>query len=399
MATILLRQDTTDWAKKYEELQATVNMPYTKNTFTKPKHFVYRDFVVNLQSVINLVSGPNKPTYVYIIADVVYFPKEWNLADQGFFIFARRCIYGEIGNPACTSTVVNMPPSISNAASLTIYTNEVVGNIAAIAQGILRAEPYIKAGFRFARGSDGKLAKKDLDFDDLAKITNKAAMEHVTTEIDMSLSCLYHMATLMIETDNDTARAVMGWIKTLSTNSTTLFNHFAKSSALLAELNLEASKVNFVPILSAKVYENIAQGYLDAVSAYETQYLLFVQDGQSKKDQVAAGKLMLECCKSTTELTENLIKQAESNVAAAAKTVDSAKKSMEIATESRTQASRDFAEGIEKWKEETKIEAAIQICTALISFGAVVGKMFMADPDAAATAGAAVKDAAKSAEA
>lgn len=397
--------DQINWASKYELLQLMLKAPYTSSSYQDGAYYICREAVVKLDALMEKVNAlPKAPLFVVVIADVVCFPKRTKIVNQAYIIITRLVKYLPISE---AGSQVEFSPTDKRLASLSVYSAEVGGVLAANIsreQGgseILDAGDYKTGiGIQFSKDSDQHLQFKTLQQASLASLLTKGKVPTlIAKELDMSLSILYQMATAMIGKDTPTARKVLQGIKTFSTDLPMFYDQYLQSSALLAELNLEGAQLNFVPVLNAQTYKEVAVGFVTALKAFEDNYNYFDAAVNNKEDQLKYGQLMLDNLKTSQSFTARLIAQAENNMRIAENALENTQKNMRDASLAATFAGGDFSVGIKVWEAKEKLSAAFSICTAVITFAPLMGRMFMGDASAAGSAGAAAAQAASAANA
>jgi hypothetical protein len=383
--------DKKDWADYYKNAQLSKDkIPCTTATIPFNGQLIFRDLFVDMDEVL-ASADKNKSVIVYIIADIVKMPAaNIQLFNRGIFIISRRLV--------CNSSVVNIDFSSTNAATFMLFATEISGKLKINTLG-----PHSDENKNFAiadfpglgihvKHANYKTQLVDLYSKDLKLITDNPVHPLPGIELQLTLSSLYQFSTRLIDAEPGAARAILSWVKAASQNNVVLADLYYQSSALLGELTLEASNLNFIPQLSPAIYETLATAYLASVGNYETQYNLVTQDAVSKADQIRAGNQMLTYFNNTAAFTDSLIKQAVSNLDAAKNAYEQAQANMTSANIASMRAAADFKAGVAIWERDQTLKAAFQICMALGTFAASIGAMCVGDVAAAgATAGAVAK--------
>jgi len=390
--------DKKDWADYYKNAQALNKIPCTTATIPFNGQLIFRDLVVDMDEVL-ATADKHKSVIVYIIADIVKMPAaNIQLFNRGIFIISRRLVCN-------SSSVVTMDFSSNNAATFMLFATEISGELKINTLGPKADENKNFALTDFpglgihVKHANYKTQIVDLYSKDLKLITDNPAHPLPGTELQLTLSSLYQFSTRLIDAEPGAARAILAWVKAASQNNIPLADLYYQSSALLGELTLEASNLNFVPLLSADIYETLAGAYLASVANYETQYNLVTQDAVSKADQIRAGNQMLTYFSNTDTFTDSLIKQAVSNLDAAKNAYDQAQVNMTSANLASMRAAADFQAGIAIWKQDQTLKAAFDICMAVGTFAASIGAMCVGDVAAAGATAGAVAEAGKAAAA
>ena len=384
-----------NWSKIYKNVQDMAKIPGTSYVKDSGSQFVFRDMLVELDEVLDTVSkASNLPKMVFVYADVVRLPakRNWILDNMGLFIAARR-IEATTGKFFQFNYLKR-----GNTASFVVYATEVEGvlKVKAFTSPDPKQEPVIydlsqfdKLGVQIACQNNVS-ERKDLTY------IGEEALE-LGKELWMSLSCIFQFATVLFDSKPDIAGAMLKWIKAITAPSTISRDMYLQSSALLSQLMLSASKVNFVPYLSKKVYEDVASGFEDAALQYEVQYNMFRQEKKDKERWIASANQMQHYFQLTSKFNQQLIAQAKDNLKNAQQAVDEAARRLKWQKLMVDRAAIMFETGIKIWKEDQILKAVFSICMALVEFGAMIAEMAAGDEAAGASAGKAVADAGKAA--
>ena len=382
--------DKKDWADYYKSAQNTSNkIPCTTATIPFNGQLIFRDLFVNMDEVL-ATADKHKSAIVYIIADIVKMPAtDIKLFNRGIFIISRRLV--------CSSAVVTMDFKSNNAATFMLFATEISGELKINTSGPQgEVKNFALTDFPglgiHVKHVGFKTEMVNLDSKDLKLITGNPVHPLPGVELQLTLSSLFQFSTRLVDSEPGAARAILGWVKAASQNNAVLADLYYQSSALLGELTLEASNLNFVPLLSPVIYETVAGAYLAAVGNYETQYNLVTQDATSKADQIRAGNQMLTYFNNTAAFTDSLIAQAVSNLDAATNAYGQAQANMTSTSITCMRAAAEFKIGVEIWKQDQALKAAFEICMAVGTFAGSIGAMCVGDVAAAgAAAGAVVK--------
>lgn len=389
--------DKKDWADYYKSAQNTSNkIPCTTATIPFNGQLIFRDLVVDMDEVL-ATADKHKSAIVYIIADIVNMPiADIQLFNRGIFIISRRLV--------CSSSVVTMDFKSNNAATFMLFATEISGELKINTCGPQEeAKKFALTDFPglgiHVKHVDFKTELVNLNSEHLKLITNNPVHPLPGVELQLTLSSLYQFSTRLVDSEPAAARAILGWVKAASQNNVVLADLYYQSSALLGELTLEASNLNFVPLLSPVIYETVAGAYLAAVGNYETQYNLITRDSTSKADQIKAGNQMLTYFNNTAAFTDSLIAQAVSNLDAATNAYGQAQANMTFTSIACMRAATDFEIGVAIWKQDQALKAAFEICMAVGTFAASIGAMCVGDAAAAGAAAGAVAKAGAAASA
>lgn len=382
-----------NWEQIYTEVQNAANIPGISNIKNTPSTLFYRDMLVNLDDVVkNIRHRETPPIMIFIYADVVRLPTDqnWLLNNVALFI-VTRCIEANYE----TFFQLDYRNNDKNS-TLSIYASEIKGplRVKVFTSSTINKDPIIYDLSKFdclgiqIAFQNGALIKKDLTYigDELLTFGN---------ELWMSLSCIFHFAIVLLESKPEIARDMLQWIKACTAPSQNTKEMYLQSCALLSQLALSSSTVNYVPYLSKTVYENVAQGFENSALQYEKQYQIFLQEKADKKQWGAAMNQMQHYFKLTSDFNQQIISQASDNLKNAQQSVNQAIHLFNRQKLTTDMAAITFQTEVSIWKEDQLLKGIFSICTALVEFVGSLALVAIGDEAAGASAGNAVVEAGK----
>ncbi|MER3433720.1 MAG: hypothetical protein C4288_09855 [Leptolyngbya sp. ERB_1_1] len=372
-----------DWKTKFSTIQKAANVPDTAQRVYQGKQWIVQDLFVDLSEVdAQLIAQQHTlPESVEIYADVVRIPANYVGLFNGVsvIIAARR-----IEMLGVADLILDYRQS--DRASLTLYAQEIAGKIN-ITSLIDDAQP--KATFElnsFAAGAIGFEVTYDraILYDRFLQAVDPAMLLE-GSDFTLLLGAVFQYATLLLETDVQTAIAQLSWLKTATAGVETQADLFLQSSALLATLQA-AGNTTFVPVLSRDLYEKQSTKFISAAAAYEQQYQRFSDKVQAIQDRKQAAQLMLDYYKDTTDFESKLIEQCQNNLESAKESTDAASAKLHSQQNIVEQAQVTFQSGLKQWKYDQQLKASVEIISGIVELGAGIALMFVGDE--AAIAGA-----------
>lgn len=390
--------DSSDYRSMFAAAQAAANIPAAAETTSAGSTLAVRDLVVSLDTVIAAVAAaPRTPVFVHVFADVLEIPASvnWPLPPLALIIVARRVV-------AKAGSLLQLDYRTSPDPTILLYADEIEGRLAveAFIPGSTSPQPVDLTQFA-SLGVRVSLAGGAVEQTPLPSIPEELLA--FGGPLWMSFATNFEMASLLTESRPEVARGMLAWIYAAGSPSPLLREYALQSGALLAQLAVSKGSVRYVPALSASVYRESAAGFGDAAKQYESEYRFFSAQATSKEEWIASATNMQQSFALTDAFNRQLVAQAEANLAAAEGAVRDMRLRFALARVPLVSRRARFESGIEIWKRDQAISAAIGIITAVIAFGGAAGELAAGDPEGGAEAvkqtEAAAKEGAKIAEA
>ncbi|KAL1746618.1 hypothetical protein HDZ31DRAFT_33794 [Schizophyllum fasciatum] len=171
-----------------------------------------------------------------------------------------------------------------------------------------------------------------------------------------------------------------------------------QASALQKQIHvslLAGPEITYAPVLKLAYYRTAIVPVLQAGAAFQRQYDRFTDKAATVEDQLKAWDSMHKQAQRALSMQQRLADNAKAKWNASQKILLAAQSSMRSHQLTLDAKGLDFRVGIEVWKQQQKLKAAVNILKAVITFGVAIGAMCVGDPGPAAGAPAQAADAAK----
>jgi hypothetical protein len=393
-----------DWQSLYDSIQAEANMPGVMSaSFAVPGRAIFRGMYLDLREIEEQVAAaPERPPIVAVYCDVLAIPAGLTVALSGgaLVIVARRIEAGD-------GAVVALDYTANQAATVAVYTAETAGTLQAVATvaggnptrfSLWPASGQLGVLVRYAGGAPVSTPEAAL----------QPAMLHdgvdgAPSDLNLCLISIFQYATVLFSAvESEVAGYQLQWIQTCAGPSAAMQSLFLQASALLSLLRAASSGTSVVPFLSSAVYEKAAGAFVEAATAFESQYQIFASDKKSVEARVDAANVMLGAQTDQTKYYATLIAQCQTNFTNATLALVAAKSNFSNQSTTVELARVAFSDGLDVWKYNAKVALAFAILTATVKFVAAAGAMLAtagADAPAAGEAAAAAGEAANAAKA
>lgn len=147
-----------------------------------------------------------------------------------------------------------------------------------------------------------------------------------------------------------------------------------------------------VPTLSPSVYDDVAQSYGPALTAFANQFDQFLDRSVAIEHRKRAATLMLRKEDNAIKFQSLVIDQLERNLRAAMDNLDRAEASMQAQIRRVEEAEKVFQSGLDRWRRGRRREAELAIAGAVFSAVVGIAKIFAGKPaDVAGVAAQAAK--------
>ena len=341
-----------DWVNIYKTIQKDAQIPGISSVKDRGSQFIFRDMFVELDDVLKAVTeATSAPVMVFVYADVVRMPSErnWALNNLGLFIAARRIDattgtffqldYRTGGND--NGTFIAYATEIEGPLEVKVFTSQDSTNPI-----VYDLSQFDSLGVQIAL-QNGDVVKKNLTcIGEEALVLGK--------DLWMSLSNIFQFSAVVLDRQPDVASYMLRWIKAATAPSIVARDIYLQATALLSQLTLSVSEVNFVPYLSKNVYEDVVKEFEVAAVAYEDQYQRFIQEKENKDLWIEAANQMKNYFQQTSNFNVQLITQAEDNLKNAGGAVDEAKNHLNWQKYRVDIAAESFKTGVEIWKQDNE---------------------------------------------
>lgn len=140
--------------------------------------------------------------------------------------------------------------------------------------------------------------------------------------------------------------------------------------------DLSSRSDNFVPYLDRSLYQEKYKAYLDAMIAFEQKRDVVADRNTQVEDKIENAQLALGNIEDVLQSQNAVVDQSEQNIA---KLLDSV---TEVESQYKTQeltalsARSDYLYGVEVWKTQQQLNAALAIFKAIAEIGSAVSGVF-----------------------
>ncbi|AXN33181.1 hypothetical protein [Vibrio coralliilyticus] len=351
-----------------------LDSPYSK---TDPITRSTSDLYVNLKEWVtqqNLYQ--TKPTKVYIFADTLEVTDNFNLVmnNQNIVIFARKIVgsgvptfvLGQQGAAASITVIAEEMETPFNVLAFTPdggVTADTIGTSESTGTSIiLSGEHYIKQQLADDLAANFQLAKSQF-----SDIVNRS----------------FDMATSLYDEQPQTSLALLNWVERSMRNAGTtvsddpiLTDLYLQTVAFKQFTDLSSRSDNFVPYLDRSLYQDKYKAYLDAMIAFEQKRDVVADRNTRVEDKIENAQLALGNIEDVLQSQNAVVEQSEQNIA---KLLDSV---TEVESQYKTQeltalsARSDYLYGVEVWKTQQQLNAALAIFKAIAEIGSAVSGVF-----------------------
>ncbi|KAL4802413.1 hypothetical protein BDV18DRAFT_163817 [Aspergillus unguis] len=364
---------TLNWDQDYAQLEAVSKVPFRAVTHKNANAgFInIRDVYLDAKQALN-----SDLATVGIFTDVLVFTEEKTvikLPVSGSFSIHSRLL------TTPPKAHLELAPQPGQGGAVLIYASEIEGEIT-----------YSVSGSTSVSKIELGLGSKHVA---VTLVVEAGKVEAIYQEAYGAVAEYHEYFQQLLDTQLRIA-TVLFWSK--PEISFSLASHVAKASLQSTEgpgglVNMQAvslgqqltaqamtgPNMNFFPVLQVGSYKETLQTAIDPADAFEKQYQRFQDKSQSVGDRRQAGEQMLASAKGKLELSNRLVEMALAKYEAAAKAVTSTQKAFNKDRSELDEASGALKKGIEKWKEEMRLQAAFSIITSIISFAVSIGSIAM----------------------
>ncbi|MBN3574822.1 hypothetical protein [Vibrio neptunius] len=353
---------------------AWLDSPYSKtDSVTRSTSDLY----INLKQWItqqNLYQ--TKPTQLFIFADTIDVTDNFNLVmnNQSIVIFARKIVGNGtptfvLGQQGAAASITVIAEEMETPFNVLAFTPE--GGVTADTIGtsentgtsiILSGEHYIKQQLTDDLAANFQLAKSQ--FSDI-----------VNRSFDMALS--------LYDEQPQTSLALLNWVERSMRNAGAtvsddplLTDLYLQTVAFKQFTDLSSRSDNFVPYLDRSLYQEKYRAYLNAMIAFEQKRDIVTSRNTQVEDKIENAQLALGNIEDVLQSQNAVVEQSEQNIS---KLIDSVS---EVESQYKTQeltalsARSNYLYGVEVWKTQQQLNAALAIFKAIAEIGSAVSGVF-----------------------
>lgn len=317
-----------------------------------------------------------QPSKIVVFADTIEIPENFNLLvnNQNILIFARK-IVGQ-GTP---TFVLGQQGS---AASISVIAGEIETPINVLA---FQSDGSITRDALTGKTGDGESVvlagehyrRTTIDSNITGQM--KLATEPFTDIVNRS----FDMAASLYDTNPELSLDLINWIEqslrysgSVVEDDPILSDLYLQTVAFKQFISFSTKESNYVPYLDKVLYQDKYEAYLNAMIAYQTQWDIIQDRNTVIEDKIEAAKLALANIEDVLRAQSSIITQTQSNIDKIGDSlteVDSQYKAQELVTlSSRT----TYLVGVENWKTQQQLNAALAIFKAIAEIGSAVSGVF-----------------------
>ncbi|OED72230.1 hypothetical protein A143_16420 [Vibrio splendidus ZS-139] len=317
-----------------------------------------------------------QPSKIVVFADTIEIPENFNLLvnNQNILIFARK-IVGQ-GTP---TFVLGQQGS---AASISVIAGEIETPINVLA---FQSDGSITRDALTGKTGDGESVvlagehyrRTTIDSNITGQM--KLATEPFTDIVNRS----FDMAASLYDTNPELSLDLINWVEqslrysgSVVEDDPILSDLYLQTVAFKQFISFSTKESNYVPYLDKVLYQDKYEAYLNAMIAYQTQWDIIQDRNTVIEDKIEAAKLALANIEDVLRAQSSIITQTQSNIDKIGDSlteVDSQYKAQELVTlSSRT----TYLVGVENWKTQQQLNAALAIFKAIAEIGSAVSGVF-----------------------
>ena len=317
-----------------------------------------------------------QPTSIYIFADTIEIKENFNLVmqNQNIVIFARKIIGPGsptfvIGQGNTSSSITIISPSIESPFNVISFIpndeikfdnieNASSDGTSIIASGNNYFKQLHEDSYRIL------LAKDDGQFRDIVNRTFDMAVNVYDSNKGFSLKLIKWIENSLRKTKN------------LVGQDPILIDLYSQALAFRQFIELSLRSKNVVPYLDRSLYRDKYQAYLNTMMVFEQHRERIIDRNSSEKDKIETTRLAISSIDDVLRTQDTIISQTELNIDKLFKSVtdiESQYKTQEITVLS---ARTNYLYGVEVWKTQQQLEAALAIFQAIADIGAAVSGVY-----------------------
>jgi len=378
-----------DWTAFYADLEKKANIPNASSFESKAGKIVFRNSYLNLQEVKDIVDDIEGVVNVVLYTDTLEIPEftKWVINKNSLIIYARNIIVHDY------------------AGILLDFQDSQVGKLVVIGREFNNRQVEVKCIFDTEESPDIYY----LDASNATSGTMISAKEKVSVlqqltlaettrlfpEQDLSfyLNNAFIYASVLSDQDESLALSMLLWVKSLASQSVSFQNLFYRvtslASLLQSQIKAKENGARFVPYLSATVYENLAESFVNVAAHYEDLYTTLSVEESLTEQNIDEAKTMVSNAEAEINFVNALLDQAKQKSAEANEAVKEAMKNFEDQNLIVKLIAIDFETvGIPEYKKKVIMEGMFDIITSLVTFGVSIGLMATGAGAGAGVAGA-----------
>ena len=317
-----------------------------------------------------------KPTRVVLFADTLEIDENFNhlIDNQNILIFARRVIGHGTAN-----FVLGKEGAV---ASFTIIADHVEPTINILAFRSNDTVSVDKLNDADTLGISVLTAGDTYRSVDITTNLNEYLLQHTASLVDIE-GRIFDAASAVFDTNPVVAGKMIDWAE----RTLRLSDDALEKDPLLADLYLQAvafqqfitlsaQSDQYVPRLDRTLYKDKYRAYLDAMVAYQAQWDL-ASDRQTKiEDKLDAAQRALDNVTDVLNAQQSIIDQSDKNVSKLHESLSALEKRYNTQELTALSARSNYVYGVEVWKTQQELNAALQIFQAIAELGSAISGVF-----------------------
>ncbi|GAB3829212.1 hypothetical protein [Hymenobacter jeollabukensis] len=389
-----LPQSAADWAALYNGLEVQARVPHATDAGISAVNATFRAMYLNLQDVRSQLDAAGvTPPVVTLYADVLTVPDHftWVLNGAALVVQARRV---EVGAQAA----VVLDFRQTSTASFVFFAAEGSGTwtVQAVVAGqpqpstFALTAPLASAGVHIGLDPQaGKPAQQPLTY-------AQGLPAELPEALPLALTNAFLFGSLLYDQNPPLALGIMTWVKNWAAEADELSGLFWRSTSLAtlltSQLNAQANGATFVPYLTASVYGQLAEAFVDEARQYESDYMALNTQSVLTAENIEQAKALRDNAQYQSAYVQGLKQQAGTNYQNAQAAVDKALQNFRAQQLKAQSIGINFENiGLPEYERKAIAEAIFELAGAVVVFAGAIALMAVGQEEAApAAAGAAV---------
>lgn len=317
-----------------------------------------------------------KPSKIVVFADTIEVPENFNLVvnNQNILIFARKIVgqgtptfvLGQQGSAASVSVIageIETPINVLAFQSDGSITRDAVSGEEGNGTSVVLAGSH----YRRTTIDSNTTGQMKLATDPFTDIVNRS----------------FDMAATLFDTNPELSLDLINWIEqslrhagSVVEDDPILSDLYLQTVAFKQFISFSTKESNYVPYLDKVLYQDKYEAYLNAMIAYQAQWDIIQDRNTVIEDKIEASKLALANIEDVLRAQGSIITQTQSNIDKIGDSlteIDAQYKAQELVT---LDARTTYLVGVENWKTQQQLNAALAIFKAIAEIGSAVSGVF-----------------------
>ena len=317
-----------------------------------------------------------QPTSIYVFADTIEIKENFNLVmqNQNLVIFARRVIGPGsptfvIGQGNTSSSVTIISPNVESPFNVISFIPNGEIKFDSIDNASSSGTSIIASGNNYFKqvhdDSYGMfLAKDDGQFRDIVNRTFDMAVSVYDSNKSFSLELIKWIENSLRKTRN------------LVESDPILIDLYSQALAFRQFIELSIKSKNVVPYLDRSFYRDKYQIYLNTMMIFEQHRERIIDRNTSEQDKIETTRLAISSINDVLKTQDTLISQTKLNIDKLFKSVTDVESQYQTQEITVLSARSNYLYGVEVWKTQQQLEAALAIFQAIADIGSAVSGVY-----------------------